>query len=163
MADWEIVRELAASFPGADESTTYGKPAFKVGGKLFVWMSPDRAAEGALAVRVDPDEKPALLETFPDRYFSTPHYEGHPILLVDLDRSGMLLHDNVMAERKAEARAFSSGLCREERIEHLFPHLRGDTGAVVADPDFHTVGDATFCCTTCRMRGHRDRLAKAEK
>ena len=88
MADWEIVRELAASFPGAEESTTYGQPAFKVGGKLFVWMSPDRAAEGALAVRVDPDEKPALLETFPDRYFSTPHYEGHPIVLVHLDRIG---------------------------------------------------------------------------
>ena len=54
MADWDTVRELAGAFPGAEESTTYGKPCFKVKGKLFAWLSPDDAAEGALAVRVDP-------------------------------------------------------------------------------------------------------------
>jgi hypothetical protein len=86
MADWETVRELAATLPAAEESTTYGQPAFKVGGKLFAWTSPDRAAEGALALRVDPDEKPLLIDGFPERYFSTPHYEGHPIVLVHMDR-----------------------------------------------------------------------------
>ena len=49
MATWDTVRELASSFPGVEESTTYGQPAFKVKGKLFAWVSPDRAAEGALA------------------------------------------------------------------------------------------------------------------
>jgi hypothetical protein len=85
MASWETVREIAGAFPGAEESTTYGQPAFKVGGKLFAWLSPDRAAEGALAVRVDPDEKELLLST-DAAYFQTPHYDGHPIVLVDLDR-----------------------------------------------------------------------------
>ncbi len=85
MANWDTVREIAASFPGAEESTTYGKPAFKVKAKLFAWMSPDDAAEGALAVRVDPGELPLLLETAPDRYFQTPHYHGHPILLIRMD------------------------------------------------------------------------------
>ena len=88
MADWDTVREIAGSFPGAEESTTYGQPAFKVGGKLFAWMSPDRAAAGALALRVDPDEKLVLIETFPDRYFQTAHYHGHPILLVHMERIG---------------------------------------------------------------------------
>ena len=86
MADWPTVRALASSLPGAEESTTYGKPAFKVGGKLFAWMSPDRNADGALAVRADPGELPLLVEGAPDRYFQTPHYHGHPILLVHLDR-----------------------------------------------------------------------------
>lgn len=86
MADWDTVREIAGSFPGAEESTTYGQPAFKVGGKLFAWMSPDRAAAGALALRVDPDEKPLLIESSPDRYFQTPHYDGHPIVLVRMHR-----------------------------------------------------------------------------
>ena len=86
MAGWETVRELAAAFPGTEESTTYGQPCFKVGGKLFAWLSPDRAAAGALALRVDPDEKPLLIESAPDRYWQTPHYEGHPIVLVHLDR-----------------------------------------------------------------------------
>ena len=86
MANWDVVREIAGSFPGAEESTTYGKPAFKVKGKLFAWVSPDDAAEGALAVRVDPGELPLLLETASDRYFQTPHYRGLPILLIRMDR-----------------------------------------------------------------------------
>ena len=61
MIDWETVREIAERLPGAEESTTYGQPALKVSGKLFAWLSPDRAAEGALAVRVDPGEKELLL------------------------------------------------------------------------------------------------------
>jgi hypothetical protein len=88
VADWETVRAIAGSLPGAEESTTYGQPAFKVGGKLFAWMSPSREAEGALALRVDPGEKPLLVESAPDVYFSTPHYERHPIVLVHLDRIG---------------------------------------------------------------------------
>jgi len=85
MADWETVRAIASTLPGAEESTTYGKPAFKVKGKLFAWVSPDEAADGALAVRVDPDELALFVETTPARYFQTPHYLGHPILLVRMD------------------------------------------------------------------------------
>ena len=87
MADWATVRDIAGAFPGAEESTTYGQPAFKVGGKLFAWLSPDRAAAGALAVRVDPEEKELLLDS-DDAYFQTPHYDGHPILLIRLERVG---------------------------------------------------------------------------
>jgi hypothetical protein len=86
MPDWETVREIAGAFPGAEESTTYGKPAFKVGGKLFVWISPDRRADDALAVRVDPDEKELILDS-DDTFFSTTHYDGHPIVLIRLERA----------------------------------------------------------------------------
>ena len=86
MSHWNTVREIAGSLPGAEESTTYGKPAFKVKGKLFVWVSPDAAANDALAVRVDPGELPLLLESAPDRYFQTPHYHGEPIVLIHMDR-----------------------------------------------------------------------------
>jgi hypothetical protein len=82
MADWDTVRAIASTLPGAEESTTYGKPAFKVKGKLFAWVSPDDEAGGALAVRVDPHELALFVETTADRYFQTPHYHGHPILLV---------------------------------------------------------------------------------
>jgi hypothetical protein len=86
VSSWGTVREIARGLPGAEESTTYGQPAFKVDGKLFAWLSPDRHAEGALAVRVDPEEKPLLIDSDPAAYFETRHYEGHPILLVRLDR-----------------------------------------------------------------------------
>jgi len=86
MADWETVRAIASSLPGAEESTTYGQPAFKVGGKLFAWISPDRHAEGALALRIDPDEKELAIAASPEFLFQTAHYEGHPILLVRLEK-----------------------------------------------------------------------------
>ena len=85
MTDWKSVREIAGALPGAEESTTYGQPAFKVHGKLFAWLSPDRHAEGALAVRVDPEEKPLLIGSDPAAYFETPHYEGNAILLIRLE------------------------------------------------------------------------------
>ena len=83
-----MVQAIATSFPEAGESTSYGMPAFKVKGKLFAWLSPDASADGALAVSADADELVLLVETAPDRYFQTPHYHGHPILLVRLDRIG---------------------------------------------------------------------------
>jgi hypothetical protein len=86
MADWTTVREIAGALPGAEESTTYGQPAFKVGGKLFAWVSPDRHAEGALAVRVDPEEKEFAIAAA-DVFFQTAHNEGHPILLVRVEHA----------------------------------------------------------------------------
>jgi hypothetical protein len=51
--------------------------------KLFTWMSPSE--HGALCVHVDEGEKDLLLEASPDAYFTTPHYAGHPTLLVRLE------------------------------------------------------------------------------
>ena len=74
MVDWDTVRELALTFPEVEESGE--EPvAFQVGGKLWPGLRPERAA-GGLAIRVDPDEKPLILDTNPDGYFPSPHYEG---------------------------------------------------------------------------------------
>lgn len=84
-ADWGTVREIASALPGTEEFTSRDQPSFRVRGKLFVWMSPNREAKGALALRCDPDEKPLLIESKPDVYFEVPHYHGHPIVLVHLE------------------------------------------------------------------------------
>jgi hypothetical protein len=84
VADWENVREFAGAFPETAEDTSHSEPAFRVRGKLFVWMSPHEP--GALCVRVDPDEKDFLLASNPEAYYSTPHYEGYPAVLVRLER-----------------------------------------------------------------------------
>jgi hypothetical protein len=97
MADWETVRELARAFPEAEEDTTHSQPAFRVRGKLFVWMSPHE--QGALVVRVDPDEQPFLLESDPDTYFTTPHYEGYPAVLIRLEQ----IDRDQLAERIEDA------------------------------------------------------------
>jgi hypothetical protein len=37
-------------------------------------------------VRVDPDEKPLIIESDPATYFSTPHYDGYPAVLIRPER-----------------------------------------------------------------------------
>jgi hypothetical protein len=80
---WSDVCELGLTLPETEESTSYGNPALKVAGKTFVSL-PGRV-EGAIACRVDHDEKPLLLAARPDLYFETPHYEGWPWVLLRLD------------------------------------------------------------------------------
>lgn len=83
MVTWATVRRIALSFPEAEE-VPGDRPQFRVRGKLFAWKS--RARDGAtLAIRVDREEKPMMLESRPDLYFETPHYRGYPGVLVRLD------------------------------------------------------------------------------
>ncbi len=83
-ADWQSVREIASTFPEVEESTQ-GRRAWRVRGKLFAWQARDRDG-GGLAVRVDRDEKHLLLDSNPDVYFSSPHYDGYPALQIRLER-----------------------------------------------------------------------------
>jgi hypothetical protein len=103
MASWADVASLAGGLADVEEGTSYGNRAWKVGGKLFVWERPLRKKEiealggfepdgeapagEILGVRV-PDEgaKRALIESEPEIYFTTPHFDGHPTVLVRLDR-----------------------------------------------------------------------------
>jgi hypothetical protein len=52
-------------------------------------------------------------------------------LRLDVNRSGMLLDNDVMADREAEASALASSLCRKERIEQLLPRFWGNACAIV--------------------------------
>ena len=51
----------------------------------------------------------------------------------------MLLHDDVMTNGKAKARAFSGRLGREEWVEYFFLHIGRNASAVVANADFHAI------------------------
>jgi hypothetical protein len=84
VADWATVREIALALPEAVDASD-SRPAFRVRGKLFAWQSRPRDG-GALAVRVDPDEKRLILESNPDVYFETPHYHGYPAVLIRLEK-----------------------------------------------------------------------------
>jgi hypothetical protein len=78
------VRRIALSLPEAEETGAKEKPSYRVRGKPFAWRS--RVQDGAtLAIRVDREEKPLILESRPDLYFVTPHYSGYPAVLVHLD------------------------------------------------------------------------------
>ena len=51
----------------------------------------------------------------------------------------MLLHDDVVSD--GQAGALSSWFCRKEGIEHLFPDLGWNAGAVVANSDLYAVAE----------------------
>ena len=76
------VRRVVASLPGTEERPSYGTPGFRVRNRLFARITDD----GSLVVWVpDEIEKQAMLETEPTKFRSTPHYDGHPMVLVRLE------------------------------------------------------------------------------
>jgi hypothetical protein len=79
MNDWEDTAAFALTMPGAELSTSYGKPAVKVNGKGFVY--PGHEAD-SFAIYSPLDEKELLMETDPDTFWETAHYRGWPSVLV---------------------------------------------------------------------------------
>ncbi|HKC52270.1 MAG TPA: MmcQ/YjbR family DNA-binding protein [Myxococcota bacterium] len=83
MATEKTVRTLALALPETSEKPCYGTPGFYVKKKLFARLLPDRQT---LAVRVDLEEREALLTVAPEVFFLTPHYQGWPMVLIRLAR-----------------------------------------------------------------------------
>jgi hypothetical protein len=81
---WEDVVAIGSRFPGLEPSTSYGSPSLKVRGKFVCRL---RTNPDALVIRVvDMGEREALLQGEPEAFFSTPHYDGYPAVLVKLER-----------------------------------------------------------------------------
>jgi hypothetical protein len=88
------------ALPGVEEVESRGLAQWKVGGRLFVWERPlrksdlqalaDAAPEGPiLGARVEHlVAKEALLQDGSGAFFTIPHFDSHPIVLVRLDAIG---------------------------------------------------------------------------
>lgn len=84
-AGFEMARSIGLTFPGVEESTYFGQPALKSGGKMVACMASHRSAEpGSLVVPVDFPRRADLLAEAPDVYYITDHYTGYPGVLVRL-------------------------------------------------------------------------------
>jgi hypothetical protein len=74
------VRRIAMSLPETAEKPSYGTPGFRVKDKLFARI---REEGDVLVVWCgDVGEKEALIASEPEKFFTTPHYDGHPTVLV---------------------------------------------------------------------------------
>ena len=83
MPTWDDVVAIGSRLPEVELGTSYGAPALKVRGKGFCRMRDE--PEPALVLRVsDMGEREALLQGQPDAFFTLPHYDGHPYVLVRL-------------------------------------------------------------------------------
>ncbi len=93
MADAQDVRRLALTLAGVEEIDSEGFD-FRVGGRGFVWSYPDRSAGRRRVLRTDiavlfvgdEAERQALIRGEPDLFFSTPSYEGLPLVMVRLEK-----------------------------------------------------------------------------
>jgi hypothetical protein len=81
---WDDVVAIATALPEVEVSTSYGTPALKVRRKGFARLRTE--AEGGLMLVCGMDEKEALLASGDRAFFTTPHYDGHGSILVDLTR-----------------------------------------------------------------------------
>ena len=83
MANEDDVRRIALSLPETIEKPWFGSPGYRVKDKGFLRIRSE--AEGGLVVWVeDLGEKEALLAAEPEKFFTTPHYDGHPTVLINL-------------------------------------------------------------------------------
>jgi hypothetical protein len=101
VAGWEDVRRLALALPETEERLSRELRQWRVKERGFVWERPLRRADlealGAaapdgpiLGVRVEHlGAKEALLADDPGVFFTTPHFDGYPSVLVRLDRMGV--------------------------------------------------------------------------
>jgi hypothetical protein len=84
---FDIVRKIGLELPDVEESTTRESPALKVRGKLLACVAIHKSAEpGSLVVRIDFDQRAALLAEAPGTYYVTDHYVNYPAVLVRLSQ-----------------------------------------------------------------------------
>jgi hypothetical protein len=95
---WDDVRRIALALPATSERVSRDLRRWRVKDKLFVWERPlrradlealgDDAPDGPiLGARVEHlGAKEALLAEDPGVFFTTPHFDGYPAVLVRLDR-----------------------------------------------------------------------------
>jgi len=91
MADADDVRRLAMALPGTVEIDSEGFD-FRVNNKGFVWSYPERRPGQPRVIRTDiavlfvgdEAEKQALLLGEPDLFFTTPGYDGLPLVMLRL-------------------------------------------------------------------------------
>ena len=106
MADADDVRRIALALPQVAEIESDGFD-FRVADKGFVWSYPERSPGKKRVIRTDiavlfvgdEAEKQALLLGEPDVFFTTPSYDGWPLVMLRL----AAVNDKRLAELVTDA------------------------------------------------------------
>ncbi len=110
MASWDDVRQIALALPETNERVSRDLRQWRVKDKLFVWERPlrpldlealgDEAPDGPIlgACVEHLGAKEALLANDEGVFFTTPHFDGYPAILVRLDRIAIEGLDEVIVE-----------------------------------------------------------------
>jgi len=78
------LKKIALSFPGANESSSYGQPSFKIEKTFFTRL---RGEDDSIVLIVDSiDERDMMIEADPKTFFITAHYKDYPSVLARMAR-----------------------------------------------------------------------------
>jgi hypothetical protein len=110
MANWNDMRRIALGLPETGEKQSWGSASWQVRGKGFVWERPlhrndvealgDAAPDGPiLGARVaDIGVREALIADDPSVFFTIPHFDGYPAVLVKLAEISVPELDELITE-----------------------------------------------------------------
>ena len=85
----DTVCEIGRTLPEVEVSTAYGAVALKIRGKMLACQAINKSAEpGSLVLRIDFDQRDALLAEAPETYYLTDHYRPYPCVVARLSRIG---------------------------------------------------------------------------
>ena len=83
---FDDIRRIALSYPGVEEYTTFGHPAFRVGKKFLA--STAKIDPDALCLKLpDQLQREFLVESQPDIYYAPPHYADFGSILIRLSQA----------------------------------------------------------------------------
>jgi len=111
MATFDDIDEVVAALPATERATAYGHRAWRVKKRMLVWERPLRKADlealgpaapegDIIGIRTgEVSDKDELIAAFPEVFFTTPHFDGHPAVLARLEALPVdVLQDLVAAE-----------------------------------------------------------------
>jgi hypothetical protein len=110
VATWDDVRRIALGLPETSEEVSRGNAHWRVKDKGFVWERPLRKSDLEALGATAPDgpilgartehliAKEALLADDPDVFFTTPHFDGFPAVLVRLEEISVEDLEEVVVE-----------------------------------------------------------------
>ena len=81
---FDDVVALASEWPGIETGTSYGTPALRVRRKFMARLRED--GDTLVLTPVDDIEQEALMAMQPDVFYTTPHYQGYPSVLIRISR-----------------------------------------------------------------------------
>jgi hypothetical protein len=135
VASFDDVAALALALPGTEEGTRWGNRTWLVRGKGFVWERPLRKSDlealgdsapcgPILEARTEHlIAREAILAENPDVFFTTPHFDNYPAVLIRLDHIAPEDLEEIVAEAwLAEApKALADAYVRARAGEGLGP------------------------------------------
>lgn len=110
MAYADLVK-FAETLEGVEQSTSYGTPALKVRGKLFVRLWEDGET---VVLKSEWEAREQLLATHPDVFFLTDHYRNHPYVLLRLPVASKALMQTAV---EASWRTVAPGLKQKGKLQ----------------------------------------------